>query len=71
MTRVSVLMPCHNVVSPIDETMESLLGQTHSDFEIVAVDDGSSDSSLDILNIWAAKDNRDRPFQFRDLPPRL
>jgi glycosyltransferase involved in cell wall biosynthesis len=60
MTRVSILMPCYNVAKTVDETMESLLGQTHTDFEIVAVDDGSADSSLDILNAWAAKDNRVR-----------
>ena len=60
MTSVSVLMPCHNVAETIDETMESLLGQTHADFEIVSVDDGSSDSSLIKLNAWAAKDERIR-----------
>lgn len=60
MPRISVLMPCHNVESTLDQTMESLVGQTYSDFEIVAVDDGSTDSSLEKLQSWAKQDGRVR-----------
>jgi glycosyltransferase involved in cell wall biosynthesis len=58
MPRISVLMPCYNVADTLDETLQSLFAQTESDFEIVAVDDGSSDESLAILQAAAAQDAR-------------
>ena len=63
MTFVSVLMPCHNVAATIDETMRSLIEQTHAQFEIVAVDDGSTDNSLELLQAWAQRDERVRVLQ--------
>lgn len=51
-------MPCYNVATTLDETMRSLLEQTYTRFEIIAVDDGSEDDTLDQLNAWAARDAR-------------
>ncbi|WP_244266233.1 glycosyltransferase family 2 protein [Listeria rocourtiae] len=45
--KVSVVIPVYNVISYIDETIESLLNQTLKEVEIVLVDDGSSDGSLE------------------------
>ena len=47
--RVSVAMASYNHGRFLRENLDSLLGQTFRDFEIVVVDDGSSDDSLDIL----------------------
>ena len=58
MPAVSVLMPCYNVAATVEETLESLFSQTLGDFEIVAVDDGSSDDTLRILKTWSGKDAR-------------
>lgn len=58
MPQVSVLMPCYNAEETLDESLESLAAQTHPDFEIVAVDDGSSDATLEVLHAWAEKDDR-------------
>jgi glycosyltransferase involved in cell wall biosynthesis len=55
---ISVLMPCYNVGEAIDETIESLLEQTLPAFEIVAVDDGSEDSTSEKLRGWSMKDSR-------------
>jgi len=55
---VSVILPCFNVAETLDEALESLVQQTLVDFDIVAVDDGSTDSTLEILENWAEKDNR-------------
>jgi glycosyltransferase involved in cell wall biosynthesis len=51
-------MPCYNVEATLNETMESLVGQTMESFEIVAVDDGSTDSTLSMLEAWAQGDTR-------------
>ncbi len=57
---VSVLMPCFNAAHTLDETMQSLLEQTYPDFEIIVVDDGSSDETRARLEHWAQKDARIR-----------
>lgn len=51
-------MPCYNVISTVDEALSSLISQTLSDFEVVAVDDGSTDGSLNRLQDWASCDQR-------------
>ncbi len=60
MLKVSVLMPCYNAASTIEECLESLACQSFTDFELVAVDDGSTDSTPDILAAWAERDRRFR-----------
>jgi glycosyltransferase involved in cell wall biosynthesis len=55
---VSVLMPCYNAAATIDEAVESLLGQTYMNFEVVAVDDGSTDDTAAKLQAWAKRDER-------------
>lgn len=56
--KVSVLMPVYNMADTVNEAIESLINQTLKDFEVIAVDDGSSDSSLEVLERWAKKDKR-------------
>jgi glycosyltransferase involved in cell wall biosynthesis len=58
---VSVLMPCYNAAGTLVEALESLARQTIEDYEVIAVDDGSSDGTTRILQEWAAADNRIRP----------
>jgi cellulose synthase/poly-beta-1,6-N-acetylglucosamine synthase-like glycosyltransferase len=53
-------MPCYNVAATVDETLSSLAVQTLEDFEVLCVDDGSDDVTLDILKTWAARDSRFR-----------
>lgn len=60
---VSVLLPCYNAEKTIDETLESLARQSLTDFELVAVDDGSSDKTLERLKYWSVQDAR-----FRHIP---
>jgi glycosyltransferase involved in cell wall biosynthesis len=61
MAEVSVIMPCFNVERTLPEALESLMGQTLADFEVIAVDDGSVDATASILKRWAALDDRIRP----------
>src|SRR6188768_3592852 len=58
--RISVIMPVYNGERLLGEAVESILGQTFEDFELIAVDDGSKDRSRDILKAYALKDPRVR-----------
>ena len=58
MPKVSVIMPSLNVVQYIQECMESVVRQTLSDIEIICVDAGSTDGTLEILQEFAKKDQR-------------
>jgi glycosyltransferase involved in cell wall biosynthesis len=61
MPKVSILMPCFNATATLDETCESIQVQSYGDFEVIAVDDGSTDATSDVLARWAAKDSRFKP----------
>ena len=56
--RVAVVMPVRNAARYLDASIDSVLRQTLSDFEFVALDDASTDGSADILESWAARDPR-------------
>jgi glycosyltransferase involved in cell wall biosynthesis len=58
MSRVSVLMPVFNGGKYLAAAVESILGQTHAEFEFLVLDDGSTDSTLQILKRYAARDKR-------------
>lgn len=60
---VSVLVPAYNAAKYLAATLESVVGQTFADWEIVAVDDRSSDDTWAILQSWAARDARIRVFR--------
>jgi len=58
--QLSVLMPVYNAELYLSEAVESILNQTFSEFEFIIIDDGSTDSSLSILQAYAKKDKRIR-----------
>jgi glycosyltransferase involved in cell wall biosynthesis len=55
---VSVLLPCYNAAGTLDEALDSLACQTWGDYELVIVDDGSTDATPEILQRHAACDPR-------------
>ena len=55
---VSVIIPSYNAMNYIAETLESVLAQTLADIEVIVVDDGSTDSTRDIVKEYAHKDSR-------------
>ena len=58
MVKVSVIMPVYNVAPYLEETFESLLRQSLRDIEVIAVDDGSTDGSGDIISRYQRQDAR-------------
>jgi len=53
-------MSVHNGERYLEKAIESILGQTFTNFEFIIVDDGSTDSSFSIIQTYAAKDQRIR-----------
>ena len=58
MPDISVLLPCYNASKTLKETLTSLQEQTYQDFEVICVDDGSTDDTPDILKNWSQDDPR-------------
>jgi glycosyltransferase involved in cell wall biosynthesis len=56
--KLSVILPVYNAEKYIDEAIESVLKQTYSDFELLLLNDGSTDDSLAKIKSYAAKDTR-------------
>lgn len=53
---VTVLMPVYNGAAHLKEALESILAQSHQDFELLLIDDGSTDESLEIIE--STRDSR-------------
>ena len=59
---ISILMPVKNAAPYLDECIQSILAQTYVDYEVIAVDDGSSDDSLQLLSAYRQRDRRVKVF---------
>ena len=55
---ISVVMPVHNALPFLNESIGSILAQTLTDFEFVILDDASTDGSLELLREWSRRDKR-------------
>jgi glycosyltransferase involved in cell wall biosynthesis len=64
--KVSVIIPVYNTSPYLRRCMDSITGQTLRDIEIVCINDGSSDDSLEILREYEAKDSRVRVIDFSE-----
>ena len=56
--KISVIIPVYNAEEFLDESINSILNQTFTDIELVCVNDGSKDNSLEMLNNFAKNDSR-------------
>jgi len=57
---VSIITPCHNASKFVAETIESVLAQTYSEWEMLITDDCSTDNSVEIIEKYLKKDSRIR-----------
>ena len=51
--KISIIVPCYNVEKYLEDCLNSLLNQTFKDYEIICINDGSTDSTLDILEQYS------------------
>ena len=58
MPKFSIIIPVYNVAPYLRECLDSVLAQSYEDWEVVAVDDGSTDGSSEILREYESKDSR-------------
>ena len=56
--KISVVVPVYNVEEYLDQCVESLVGQTYKNLEVILVDDGSPDNCPAMCDEWAERDNR-------------
>lgn len=58
MEKVSVIIPIYNAEKQLDECIKSIIRQTHTDIELLLIDDGSKDHSAEICDHYASEDAR-------------
>ena len=58
MIKVSVLVPVYNVENYLEQCLKSIVNQTLKDIEIICINDGSTDNSLNILKEYSKLDSR-------------
>ena len=62
---ISIIIPTYNRAHLISETLDSILVQTYPNWECIVVDDGSTDTTADVMREYIKKDNR---FQYHQRP---
>lgn len=55
---ISIIVPVYNAENYLNECINSILNQTYEKIELILIDDGSTDSSVDILHLWEKRDER-------------
>ena len=58
MPLISIVVPAYNVEKYIDRCLESILNQSFQDYEVLLIDDGSTDHTPELCDEWAKKDSR-------------
>lgn len=69
MAIISIIVPIYNSESYLEQCVDSILNQTFQDFELLLIDDGSTDNSLQICLQYSQKDNRIRCYTQKGLGP--
>lgn len=67
--RFSILVPVYNVEPYIDDCLKSVLDQSYNEYEVIVVDDGSTDESGNICDVYSQKDSRFKVFHKENQGP--
>ena len=57
---ISIIVPCYNIENKISKCLDSVLSQSYTNFEVICINDASTDNTLDILNKFQKEDDRIR-----------
>jgi glycosyltransferase involved in cell wall biosynthesis len=60
-SRVSIVIPAHDAAATLAATLDSVLAQTHADWEAIVVDDASTDATAAVIEAYAQRDARFKP----------
>lgn len=60
---INIITPCHNAARQISDTIESVLNQTYKDWELLIIDDCSTDNSEEIIRDFSSRDSRIKFFK--------
>lgn len=60
---ISIITPCYNAANVISQTIDSVITQTYTNWEMIIVDDCSADESLELIQEYAYKDSRIKYFK--------
>ena len=63
---ISIIIPIYNVEKYLDRCLKSVVNQTYANLEIILVDDGSTDNSPVICDLWVERDRRIRAFHIKN-----
>lgn len=63
---ISIIIPVYNVEKYLDKCLDTIINQTYKNIEIIIVNDGSTDNSLDICNKYKSLDNRVKLFSIKN-----
>ena len=63
MKKISIIVPVYNAINYLEKCVESILHQTFSNFELLLIDDGSTDNSLELCNEFMKRDKRVKVFR--------
>lgn len=63
---LSIIIPVYNSEAVLERCLNSIVGQTYREIEIILIDDGSEDSSPQICDKWSAQDGRIRSIHLRN-----
>lgn len=55
---VSIIMPAYNAVKTINQSIQSVVNQEYQNWELIVINDGSSDQTYDLMKQWSCKDTR-------------
>lgn len=62
MEKISLIIPAYNEGNYIEKCLKSIISQTYQNLEIIIVNDGSTDNTLEVVNSFAKRDDRIRVF---------
>ena len=69
--KISIIVPVYNCEKYLEKLINSVTNQQYKNYELILVDDGSTDNSLEIMNKYAKKNEKIKVFKKKNEGPRI